>query len=378
MLISPCQRGLNILIVGPSWVGDMVMAQSLFKVLKKLYSDCQIDVLAPAWSRPIVAAMPEVRASIDMPVGHGSLQWGLRKELAETLRARYDWAIVLPNSLKSALIPWMARIPRRTGWRGEMRYGLLTDVRRLDEKAMPLMVQRFVALAYEKGQADLAEIPIPQLHLDQSQVARVAEKFGVVKGAWRIAETGQRVSARKVLGLCPGAEFGIAKQWPESHYAAIAQAHLDAGGQVWLFGSAKDRAVTNGITARLMSGKERAVDFAGQTSLEEAVALLSMTDQVVSNDSGLMHVAAALARPLVAVYGSTSPDFTPPLGENARIVRSGISCSPCFKRECPYGHYNCLRELPPQMVADALKQVVASDEKESPSVAAWLSSSRQI
>lgn len=346
MLFEPWLSGPRILIVGPSWVGDMVMAQCLFKVLKRRYHDCQIDVLAPAWSRPIVAAMPEVRASIDMPVGHGSLEWGLRRDLAKTLRGQYDWAIVLPNSLKSALIPWLAHIPRRTGWRGEMRYGLLNDVRVLDKHALPLMIQRFAALGYDAGQAELADIPVPSLKLDAAAVARVAEKFEV-----KIA--GQR----PVLGLCPGAEFGIAKQWPESHYAAVAEIHLQAGGEVWLFGSAKDRAVTEAIAARLPAKSEAVRDFAGLTSLEEAVALLSLTSQVVSNDSGLMHVAAALGRPVVAVYGSTSPGFTPPLGEKAKIVRTGISCSPCFERQCPLGHYKCLRELTPETVNDALQSL---------------------
>ncbi len=397
MSIATSSPGLNILVVGPSWVGDMVMAQSLFMVLKRLHPDCAIDVLAPAWSRPLLAAMPEVRASLDMPVGHGSLEWSTRRDIAETLRGLYDWAIVLPNSLKSALIPWMARIPRRTGWRGEMRYGLLNDLRRLDEKALPLMVQRFVALAYDKGQEKVSDVPHPALHLDPSRVAEIATRFGVGAGQanrtaavagggvgeadgsqplpageqasstprsidWSSATARVMLEARadkrsKVLGLCPGAEFGLAKQWPEAHYAALARAHLAAGGEVWLFGSAKDRTVTQAITARLDEGYERVKDLAGQTSLEEAVALLSLTHQVVSNDSGLMHVAAALRRPLVAVYGSTSPEFTPPLGDKARIVRTGISCSPCFKRECPYGHYQCLRDLPPRMVIDALKDL---------------------
>ncbi len=336
---------LNILIVGPSWVGDMVMAQSLFIVLKRLHPSAQIDVLAPAWSRPILQAMPEVRHPIDMPVGHGKLMLSTRKSMADLLRKTgYDWAIVLPNSLKSALIPWLAKIPRRTGWKGEMRYGLLNDIRKLDKGALPLMVERFVALAYPTGAADLSDIPNPSLCVSMEIVKQVTSKFSVYP-------------SDHVLGLCPGAEFGAAKQWPVEHYAEVARKYLANGGQVWLFGSANDQETCKQIVHEIQGDKELIKDFSGKTSLQEAVALLSLTSQVVSNDSGLMHVAAALGRPLVAVYGSTSPGFTPPLTTEAKLVRLGLDCSPCFERTCPYGHYNCLKELSPKLVWGALQEL---------------------
>ncbi len=346
------EQASRILIVGPSWVGDMVMAQSLFRVLHQAAPDTRIDVLAPAWSRPIIDAMPEVRQAIDMPVGHGSLQWGTRKALAAQLQGQYDQAIVLPNSLKSALIPWMARIPRRTGWRGEMRYGLLNDLRKLDKNRYPLMVQRFCALALpeKSGPMPQAEIPPPRLVVDPALVEQALRERCL-----------RHHPEQPILALCPGAEFGIAKKWPEIHYAQVARAHLEQGGQVWLFGSANDRASCELIHSELHHANAVS-NLAGETSLQEAVALLSLASSVVSNDSGLMHVAAALSRPVVAVYGSTSPGFTPPLGEAVATVRTGIECSPCFQRECPYGHYRCLRELSPERVKDALIRVTAPVE----------------
>lgn len=332
---------MNILVIGPSWVGDMVMAQSLFIALKARHPSCSIDVLAPAWSRPIIEAMPQVRAAIDMPVGHGALQLGVRKALARELgKSSYDWSIVLPNSLKSALIPWFAKIPKRTGWRGEFRFGLLNDIRKLDKSVFSLMVQKYVALAYPVGTTpEHFECPEPRLEPKPEFIEQATSKFGVTKD-------------RPVLALCPGAEFGRAKKWPERHYADIARRFIDQGGQVWLFGSEKDQAGCEDIASDLP--EERVTVLAGYTSLQEAVALMSLVDKAVANDSGLMHVAAALQRPLVAIFGSTSPDYTPPLGKHCAIVKSDIECSPCFKRECPYGHYRCLEDMAPDRVWSAL------------------------
>ncbi|MDG9669167.1 lipopolysaccharide heptosyltransferase II [Hahella sp. CR1] len=342
---------MNILIIGPSWVGDMVMAQSLFKVLVRLYPNAQIDVLAPGWSRPILEAMPEVRDAIDMPVDHGKLMLKARRELAVSLKAKdYAWSIVLPNSLKSALIPWFSSIPRRTGWRGEMRYGLLNDIRKLDKEQLPLMVERFVALAYDNGEADLSRIPNPELKPNAQLTADVCAKYAV------------DADGAPVLGLCPGAEFGAAKQWPAEHYAAVARHYLQKGWRVWLFGSTNDKPVCEEIATA--SGSVGVMNFAGLTTLQEAVALLSLTSRVVSNDSGLMHVAAALGSPLVAVYGSTSPDFTPPLTEHKQIVRLGLDCSPCFERTCPLGHYNCLKQLPAQQVISALDKLPCGSDSQ--------------
>lgn len=339
------------LIVGPSWVGDMVMAQTLFSDLKRQQSTCSIEVLAPDWSRPILERMPEVDAALSLPFGHGELRLAARRQQGKVLKGRYDHAIVLPNSLKSALLPWWAGIERRSGWRGEMRYGLLNDVRLLDKSLYPLMVQRFVALARD------AAAPPP--HIDTIRPPHlVASNPGAQEA---LAALGLNTD-KPVLGLCPGAEFGPSKRWPEQHYAQLARHYLDAGWQVWIFGSANDLPVANTINAAIPAKQHTDVHLlAGATSLAQAVDLMAQARAIVSNDSGLMHIAAALQVPLVAVYGSTSPGFTPPLSPRSECVRLGLHCSPCFARECPLGHRACLVEMPPRLVQQALDRVLVAE-----------------
>jgi heptosyltransferase-2 len=336
----------NILVIGPSWVGDMVMSQVLYIYLQQSRPGVAIDVLAPAWSEPLLQRMPEVRSAITMPLGHGELGLGRRWRIGRRLRARhYDQALLLPNSFKSALVPLFAGIPHRTGWRGEQRYGLVNDLRVLDEQALPLMVQRFVALGQAPGEAIPGRLPVPRLAIDRGQALRCGQQMGVVPD-------------RPLLALCPGAEFGGAKRWPQDYYAELADRYLAEGWQVALFGSANDRPVTAAIS-ELCGGHPRCLDLAGRTTLAEAVDLLSLATAVVSNDSGLMHIAAALARPLVVVYGATSPGFTPPLNDNAAIVASDIDCAPCFQRECPLGHHGCMRYTPMERVALELDTLLA-------------------
>jgi heptosyltransferase-2 len=331
-----------ILVVGPAWVGDMVMAQVLFRLLKQHQPDCAIDVIAPAWSAPLLARMPEVRASFDLPLKHGEFGFAARKHIGLSLREKYRQAILLPNSWKSALVPFFGAIPQRTGWRGEMRYGLLNDIRTLDKQKYPLMIERFAALAFEKNAPLPAQLPQPRLLINDAERTAALHKH-------------QLTLDRPVLALCPGAEFGPAKRWPEQHYATLAASHIATGGQVWLFGSEKDREITEQICRSLPADAQvHCANLAGRTTLAEAIDLLSCADAVVSNDSGLMHIAAALNRPLVAVYGSSSPQFTPPLADAVEIVRLGLDCSPCFKRECPLGHLRCLNDLPPSRVQEAL------------------------
>lgn len=333
---------MNILIVGPSWVGDMVLAQSLFKLLKERHPDAQLDVLAPAWSAALLERMPEVRAALTSPFKHGDLAVARRRALGRQLQAsRYDWAIVLPNSLKSALVPWFAGIPKRTGYVGEWRYGLLNDMRRLDAARLTMTVQRFVAL----GLARDAPLP-PTLSVPVLKTRRVDAQAAA-------ASLGLAPVTESVLALCPGAEFGPAKRWPPEYFAEIARAKLQEGWRVWIFGSDKDREIANQVAAQA-KGCE---NLAGRTELAQAIDLMALSVAVVSNDSGLMHVAAALDKPLVAIYGSSDPGFTPPMSPRAQIVRLGIECSPCFERECPLGHLRCLRDLKPSRVAHALDQL---------------------
>ncbi len=342
-----------ILVVGPSWVGDMVMAQTLFIILRAQHPDAPIEVLAPGWSRPILARMPEVNAAIVMPVGHGQFGFLARWRVAQTLRNRhYQAAYVLPNSLKSALIPLLAGIPRRVGWRGEMRFGLLNDIRLLDEARYPLMVQRFAALAYRADQALPATLPRPCLQIDEDRLPGLFATFSLDV-------------SRPILALCPGAEFGSAKRWPERHYRAVAETMIERGWQVWIMGSTNDQAVGNAIRDSLTGlQQQHVINLAGQTELADAIDLLSCAGVVVSNDSGLMHIAAALNRPLVAVYGSTSPAFTPPLGEQVETLAIAVDCGPCFQRDCPLQHLKCLTDLLPGSVLAAIDRLLdASPER---------------
>lgn len=324
----------------------MVMAQSLFIALKTAEPDLAIDVLAPAWSFPLLERMPEVRRGVVMPVGHGKLLLGERRRLGRSLAEQgYDQAIVLPNSLKSALVPWFAGIPARTGWRGEMRYGLLNDCRRLDKDRLPLMVERFVALAGDAGAALPEPIPRPRLVVTDASVENARQRL-------------QLQDNKPVLALCPGAEFGPSKRWPEANYSEVAIDYLGRGFQVWLFGSENDSEVCAAITDVLPEDRSRDChNLAGRTSLAEAVDLLSQADLVLSNDSGLMHIAAALQRPLAVVYGSTSPAFTPPLAEHVSILSVDVDCGPCFQRQCPQQHHRCMKDVAPTRVAASLAEL---------------------
>ncbi|MAZ87938.1 MAG: lipopolysaccharide heptosyltransferase II [Cellvibrionaceae bacterium] len=340
----------RILIVGPSWVGDMLMSHSLIQQLKLQHPKAEIDVLAPDWCRALIERMPEVSNSIAMPVGHGSLQLGVRRRLAAVLAKRdYDQAIVCPNSLKSALIPFFAGIPLRTGWLGEMRYFLLNDPRKLKKTAFPLMVQRYVALATE-GVARAEELPPilpPKLTVDAEAQAETLKEFGL--------------PTEKLIGLCPGAEFGPAKRWPDYHYAALAQRLIDGGGAVACFGSAKDAEVVDAIAEQLDDRAQASFyGMAGKTTLPQAIDLLASCDAVVTNDSGLMHVAAAVNTPLVALYGPTSPDFTPPLSDKAEVIRLIDGYLKIRKGDDAQGFHQSLIDIQPDRVFQALEKVLSA------------------
>ncbi|MDR3478081.1 MAG: lipopolysaccharide heptosyltransferase II [Gammaproteobacteria bacterium] len=332
----------KILVVGPAWVGDMVMAQSLFKLLKQRHPQVLIDVLAPAWSLPLLERMPEISSGIAMPLGHGQLGLRERYRLGKQLRQQhYDEAIVLPNSFKSSLIPYWANIKKRTGWRGEMRWIVLNDLRHLDEKRYPLMIERFMALGLPAGAALPEKYPLPELYSSAETQDAVLAKYNVMR------------SSRPVVALCPGAEFGPAKRWPDDYYAAVASAKLAEGWDVWILGSAKDVPVAEKI---MQMTEGRCVNFTGRTHLVEAVDLLSLASMVVSNDSGLMHIAAAVNKPMVAIYGPTSTTFTPPLHDQSKVLQLKLDCQPCFKRECPLKHNRCMRDLHPEQVLKTLSE----------------------
>ena len=346
---------MNILIIGPSWVGDMVMSHSLYQQLCLQYPQCHIDVMAPNWCKPLLARMPEVRQAIEMPLGHGKFALCERYRLGKALRQRYDMAIVLPNSLKSALIPLFAKIKHRRGWKGESRYFLLNDLRHHKQR-YPMMVQRYVALAFERNAVPSAtEIPVlvPKLTVNPQQQAATLKQF---------EKQTALLGTRPLIGFCPGAEFGPAKRWPHYHYAKLAEMLIEQGYAIVLFGSAKDVDVGEQIRNTLPEALQPfCVNLAGQTSLDQAVDLIAHCAVIVSNDSGLMHIAAATSRPLVALYGPTSPTYTPPLSDKAIILRKieGGLLKVRKSMDSAEGYHQSLIDLSPQDVMEAVRSLQA-------------------
>lgn len=317
------------LVVAPQWIGDAVMTEPL---LRRLASRGErLTVGALPWVAPVYRAMPQVAEVIEFPFQHGGLQLKARRSLARDLSGRFDAAYVLPNSIKSALLPFLASIPRRVGYLGEARVGLLTH-RLKNPKDKPPMVAFYSALAGEAG----VEGDRPWLRVADATVDAVLRSHGLARGGYVV--------------FAPGAEFGPAKRWP--HYAALA-AQLDEA--IVLLGSGKDAPFCDEIAA---AAPRRALQLAGKTRLDEAFALLAGARAVLSNDSGLMHVAAALDVPQVALFGSSSPLHTPPLSDRAQVVwlkqdaayAPPLDCAPCFARDCPLGHTRCLHDIEPERV----------------------------
>jgi heptosyltransferase-2 len=323
------------LVIAPQWIGDAVMSEPLLARLAERGE--RIAVAALPWVAPVYRAMPQVAEVIELPFAHGRLDWSARRRLGKALRGRFDAAYVLPNSLKSALLPFFARIPRRVGYRGEARIGLLNE-RLPQPPGRPPMVAFYAALAGGVG------VPrAPRLSVSDTAIASVATHAGVTPGGYVV--------------FAPGAEYGPAKVWPASHYAQLARSLQASGrGPVLLLGSGKERALAEEIAAAAPGARV----MAGATTLDEAIALIAGARGMVSNDSGLMHVAAAFGVPQVAVFGSTSPEHTPPLNANAKVLwlkhELGLECMPCFERTCRYGHYRCLTAVTPDMAERALDE----------------------
>ena len=319
-----------------------MLMQPMLARLKQRHPDCEIDVLAPPWTAQLLKSMAEVNNVIINPFPHGTLQLGARFKLGKSLRdARYDQAIVLPNSLKSALVPYFANIPVRTGFVGEARWGLLNDARKLRKTALPLMVERFAQLAEDPGGEIPRPLPNPRLDVSDTQRQTTLLKFGLQLD-------------KPVAVFSPGAEFGPAKRWPIPYFAEISQRLVQHGFSVWIIGSRNDSETADKIIAL---GNAHCLNLCGKTDLAEAITLLSCAELVVSNDSGLMHLAAALDKPMIALFGSTSPRFTPPLSAKAQVAKLDLKCSPCFKRECPLGHFNCMMKLTPDIVWKQIEQM---------------------
>ena len=310
----------RILVVAPNWIGDALMAQPLLTRLREQDPVAKIHVLAPDWVAPVVQRMAEVDEVIAVPFRHGALDLGGRWRLSRMLARRgYDRAIVLPNSWKSALVPFLAGIPRRAGYVGELRYGLLNSTLPNKKSPMPLHYARLA------GSAPASPLAQPRLHVAREEISEAQRRFGI---------------SEPYAVLCPGAEYGPAKRWP--YFKQLAGR---IGMPVVILGSRNDREAAAGIPGK---------DLAGRTTLDEAIELIAGAAVVVSNDSGLMHVAAALGRPQVALFGSSSPEHTPPASANARVLWLRLECSPCFARECPLGHFRCMKEISVEQVLKML------------------------
>jgi len=330
----------RILVVAPNWIGDALMSQPLLARLRARHPDARIDVLAPEWVAPVYRRMAEVDEVIGVRFHHGALQLRSRWRLGRALKPRaYQRAIVLPNSWKSALVPFFAGIPLRSGYVGESRYGLLNQLYRRggDDTRREPMTMHYARLSEPPGTEPSAPLTEPRLRVDDAAARATAVRFG-------FAPQGNTV-------LCPGAEYGPAKRWPAGYFGALAATLASRGERVWLLGSAGDAGTCDEVVRAAGEPASGAVaSLAGRTTLDEAIDLVASADCVVTNDSGLMHVAAALGRPLVALFGSSSPEHTPPLSARARVVWLGLDCSPCFARDCPLGHFRCMREIAPERV----------------------------
>jgi heptosyltransferase-2 len=333
----------RVLIVGPSWLGDAVMMGSLIGRLKRDRPERRVTVLTPPHLEALVRRLPGVDDALINPFAHGVLKLAARAQFGWALRGRFDAAIVLPHSWKSALVPFFAGVPRRTGFVGEGRHGLLNDARRLDEDALPRMVDRFCLLAEPPGVARPAETPSPTLSADPGAVSATVAALGLGDG-------------RPAVALCAGAEYGPAKRWPPAHFAALSETLAGEGYAPWVLGGPGDAAIGDQISAL----SPNAINLAGRTTLPQAIDLIAAASAAVSNDSGLMHVAAALGRPVIGLYGATSPRFAPPLSADAVILREDLPCSPCGKRVCPLGHHKCMNDLSPARVLAALRPLLAS------------------
>lgn len=341
----------RILVIGPQWIGDMVMAQSLFKALKRQTPGCTLDVIGPGWAPELLARMPEVDHCIVADTGHGELGLGRRWRLGRQLRQQgYDQAFSMSRSLKSALVPWFAGIPRRTGYLGEQRYGIINDIRELDTTDLRQKAQHYVALGLdpETPSRVAADIEQPRLAVDEDNRDRLVARHGLTL-------------ERPVVALTPGAAHGPAKRWSALKFASLAQELGKHGYQCWVFGGDSDIAIGDQITA---AAPDDCINLCGKTSLGDVIDLMSLARTAVGNDTGLTHIASADVPHVVALYGSTHPDYAPPLCDKPVQLWLGLSCSPCKAKNCPLGHTLCMHDLP---VADVVRACIAPDDRTIPS-----------
>jgi heptosyltransferase-2 len=337
---------MRILIIGPSWVGDSVMGQTLYKRLKDEEPHCIIDVISPQWSLPLMLRMPEISKAIASPYLHGEIKLLSRYKFGKKLQpSLYDRSIILTNSLKSSLIPFFADIPIRTGWLGEMRYGLLNDIRYLEKESNNLMVEKFAALSLKEDNYSIENLSFPCLNID---LENQKDKLNLFKIN----------SDTSSLAICPGAEFGPSKKWPAEYYSEVAKKYITDGWNVICFGSHNDEETGKKIEAlNHLDQEDKFHNLIGKTSLVDAVDLLAHCNKAVTNDSGLMHVAAAVKTPLVAVYGPSSPEYTPPLSNKRKILRKVEGYEKTRKGDTMEGYHHSLLSIKPAEVISALEAI---------------------
>jgi heptosyltransferase-2 len=341
----------SILIIAPNWIGDAVSTQPLLANLRALFPNSKIDILASNWVAPVYRACSEVHEVIEVKFEHKKLQWNLRKQLAKVIEAKnYQACFVLPNSFKSALIPWLANIPFRIGYRGELRFGLINLA--LDNPSKvnrPPMVKHYLALGQllKDDESSPLDKLVPKLNVSGTAKQQVEQKL-----------QDANINSDSIYAICPGAEYGPSKRWPTEHFAVLAQQLItqNSNNQIILLGGNSDHSLAQEITSQTQQSNN-IHNWCGNTSLDEAIALIGMSKAVVSNDSGLMHIAAALQIPQVAIFGSSDPAHTPPLSDRAKIMWLNMPCSPCHKRECPLGHLRCLKDILPEQVLATLNRL---------------------
>ena len=335
---------MKILVVGPSWVGDSVMAQTLYKRIKKELPSSQIDVMSPHWSLSLLERMPEVCKKIVSPFSHGETKLFERYKLGQGLKKEnYDRAIILTNSLKSSLIPYFARIGVRTGWLGEFRYGLINDIRSSKKLKKSLMVEKFAALSLYEENYSIENLTFPELEINFANQRNFLEEFSIDY-------------SKNTMAICPGAEFGPSKRWPAEYYAEIAKFYVNKGWNVLCIGSKNDEDIGIEIGSLNNLGcNESFINLIGKTSLQDAIDILAFTEKVVTNDSGLMHIAAAVKTPLVALYGPSSPEYTPPLISKKKILRKTQGYEKVRYGSNEKGYHQSLLDIKPEEVLDALE-----------------------
>ena len=323
------------LILGPAWLGDIIMSHALVQYIHKKQPESIIDILLPSPFSPIATRMSHINQCIINPLQHKELSLKKRYQLAQSIKHRYHRAYILKNSLKSALIPWWAKIPCRSSWLGEHRYGLINDIHKLQPNIHTTMVERFLLLACPKGEPlpNYREF-LPKLDTNDQAQAQSIHKHKLH-------------TKRPITILCPGAAYGPAKRWPVAHFTKLAKMRVALGEQVWVMGSSQEADLGQAIVSQLA---QHGCNLCGHTSLIEAIDLISLAQAVISNDSGLMHMAAATQTPVIGLYGATSEHFAPPLSAKSACLFTSPPCRPCKKRTCRFGHYQCLTDITPAMV----------------------------